>query len=290
MDHMTAKVSCFARAYHHKNNQVCIFDDPMAEKLLGNEYEQIAENMAAGVKFFLSDFKGTKEEGLRLIVDRQLSPSVLGRSVFCEEKLSEAVKHGCSQYLLFASGYDTFALRNPESFLSIYELDFPELLADKRMRIKRAHLKSASVDVPCNLGEISWKQKLLETGYHQTEKVFGSLLGISYYLRKEEFEQLLKNVHEIMTEGSMICFDYPSVDESKETKTNQVLASGAGEQMKILYSYEELEALLERCGFKVMEHLEHRGMTDRYFKEYNQNNPMYPMRAPKGVGYVLASD
>ena len=50
MDHMTAKVSCFARAYHHKNNQVCIFDDPMAEKLLGNEYEQIAENMAAGVK------------------------------------------------------------------------------------------------------------------------------------------------------------------------------------------------------------------------------------------------
>ena len=88
----------------------------------------------------------------------------------------------------------------------------------------------------------------------------------------------------------MICFDYPSVDESKETKTNQVLASGAGEQMKILYSYEELEALLERCGFEVMEHLEHRGMTDRYFKEYNQNNPMYPMRAPKGVGYVLASD
>ena len=73
MDHMTAKVSCFARAYHHKNNQVCIFDDPMAEKLLGNEYEQIAEHMAAGVKFFLPDFKGMKEEGLRLIVDNQIS-------------------------------------------------------------------------------------------------------------------------------------------------------------------------------------------------------------------------
>ena len=92
MDHMTAKVSCFARAYHHKNNQVCIFDDPMAEKLLGNEYEQIAEHMAA---------------------------------------------------------------------------------------------------------------------------------------------------------GSMICFDYPSVDESKETRTNQTLASGAGEQMKALYSRKEMEALLQ---------------------------------------------
>ena len=290
MDHMTAKVSCFARAYHHKNNQVCIFDDPMAEKLLKNEYEQIAEHMAAGVKFFLPDFKGTKEEGLRLIVDRQLSPSVLGRSAFCEEKLSEAVKQGCSQYLLFASGYDTFALRNSESSLSIYELDFPELLADKRMRTDRGHMKSMSVDVPCNLSEASWKEKLLEAGYQQTEKAFGSLLGISYYLQKEEFEQLLKNVHEIMAAGSMICFDYPSVDESKETRTNQTLASGAGEQMKALYSRKEMEALLQRCGFAVMEHLDDREMTDRYFEEYNQNNPMHPMKAPKGVGYVLASD
>ena len=288
MDHMTAKVSCFARAYHHKNNQTHIFNDPIAEKLLGNEYEQIAEHMAAGVKFFLQDFKGTKEEGLRLIVDNQLSPSVLGRNAYCEQKLADAEKQGCSQYILFASGYDTYALRNPESSLSVYELDLPEMLEDKRMRIKRAHLKSVATDVPCNLAEVSWKQKLLEAGYQQTEKAFGSLLGISYYLRKEEFKQLLKNVHEIMAEGSMICFDYPAVDEGKETKTNQVLASGAGEQMKALYSYEELEALLERCGFKVMEHLDHRGMTHRYFEEYNQNNPTHPMKAPKGVGYVMA--
>ena len=288
MDHMTAKVSCFARAYHHKKNQAHIFDDPMAEKLLGKEYEQIAEHMAAGIKFFLPDFKGTKEEGLRLIVDNQLSPSVLGRGAYCEQKLADAEKQGCNQYILFASGYDTYALRYPESTLSVYELDLPEMLEDKRMRIKRAQLKSVTVDVPCNLAEVSWKQKLLEAGYQQTESAFGSLLGISYYLRKEEFEQLLKNVHEIMAEGSMICFDYPAVDESKETKTNQVLASGAGEQMKALYSYEELEALLERCGFKVKEHLDHRGMTDRYFKAYNQNNPTHPMKAPKGVGYVTA--
>ena len=93
-----------------------------------------------------------------------------------------------------------------------------------------------------------------------------------------------------MAAGSMICFDYPSVDESKETRTNQTLASGAGEQMKALYSRKEMEALLQRCGFAVMEHLDDREMTDRYFEEYNQNNPMHPMKAPKGVGYVLAAD
>ncbi len=70
MDHMTAKVSCFARAYHHKNNAQHIFDDGMAETLLGKDYDAIAQNMTEGVNFFIPDFNGTKEEGLRLIVDR----------------------------------------------------------------------------------------------------------------------------------------------------------------------------------------------------------------------------
>ena len=45
-----------------------------------------------------SEGLGTREEGLRLILDRQLSPSVLGRSVFCESKLAYAIANGCKQY------------------------------------------------------------------------------------------------------------------------------------------------------------------------------------------------
>lgn len=37
MDNMTAKVSCFARAYHHNVNEVHVFDDDMAGKLLGTD-------------------------------------------------------------------------------------------------------------------------------------------------------------------------------------------------------------------------------------------------------------
>ena len=87
MDNMTAKVSCFARAYHYKNNDIYIFADDMVAVLLGDDYKKIAESMSQGISFFLPDFYGSKEEGLRLIVDRQLSPSVLGRSAFCEEML-----------------------------------------------------------------------------------------------------------------------------------------------------------------------------------------------------------
>ena len=98
MDNITAKVSCFARAYHFNNNSIRIFTDDIAEKLLGEDYNQIAKSMSDGIDFFCPGFEGTREEGLRLILDRQLSPSVLGRSVFCESKLAYAIANGCKQY------------------------------------------------------------------------------------------------------------------------------------------------------------------------------------------------
>lgn len=288
MDNMTAKVSCFARAYHYKNNRTHIFADNIAEKILGNDYNQIAKNMTEGLDFFCSGFKGTKEEGLRLIVDKQLSPSVLGRSAFCEDKLGDAIADGCKQYIVFAAGYDTFSLRSRDKSVKVFELDYPQMIEGKMARINKAQLTSAAISVSCNLTEEAWKDKLLDVSYVKGKKTYGSLLGISYYLEKTDFEQLIMNISEIMSEGSAMCFDYPSLDESAETKKTQMLAFGAGEQMKALYSHKEIDRLLVKHGFKIEEHLDANDMTNRYFMEYNQANPMHQMQAPTGVGYVHA--
>lgn len=288
MDNMTAMVSCFARAYHYKNNSIHIFTDDIAEKLLGEDYHQIAKSMSDGIDFFCPGFEGTMEEGLRLILDRQLSPSVLGRSVFCESKLAYAIANGCKQYLVFAAGYDTYSLRNKDSATKVYELDYPELLKDKAERIKKANLKASAVNVPCDLADPEWKNELLTFGYDKDKKAFGSLLGISYYLKKVDFEQLVMSISEIMSEGSAICFDYPSVDESAETRKTKMLASEAGEQMKAVYSYKEIGMILDKHGFKIEDHLDENDMTYRYFRKYNQANPMHQMNAPVGVGYVYA--
>ena len=53
MDNTTAKVSCFARAYHYENNETHIFADNMAKKILGDDFNQIAESMIQGISFFL---------------------------------------------------------------------------------------------------------------------------------------------------------------------------------------------------------------------------------------------
>ena len=70
MDHLTAKVSCFARAYHRRTNVVPVFDDTAAEALLGEDFPQIAQSMKDGAVFFLPGFTGTPEEALRRIVGR----------------------------------------------------------------------------------------------------------------------------------------------------------------------------------------------------------------------------
>jgi len=288
MDHMTAKVSCFARAYHYRNNTMHIFADTAAQALLEEDYDQIAESMAQGVSFFLPGFSGTPEEGLRMIVDRQLAPSVLGRSVYCENTIEKEKRLGCCQYVLLASGYDTFAIRNRDDSLTVYELDLPEVLADKQRRIENARLKANAVFVPCDLSDPAWKDQLTERGFRPGRKSFGSLLGISYYLEKDAFKRLLLALGGIMCDGSAICFDYQSTEDSWETQTNQKLAAGAGEQMKARYDYREMETILEECGFLIYEHLDHNDMTGRFFSEFNKCCPEHRMEAPAGVCYVLA--
>jgi O-methyltransferase involved in polyketide biosynthesis len=130
--------------------------------------------------------------------------------------------------------------------------------------------------------------KLIDKGFRAEKKSFGSLLGISYYLSKDEFKILIHSAGGIMAEGSAICFDYPSENESKETRINKALARQAGETMKALYSYGEMETLLSECGFLIYEHLEREEMTRRFFSDYNSRNPGHPMEAPEGVAYLLA--
>lgn len=228
MQHMTALVSCFSRAYHHRNNKVRIFEDPAAEQILGPDYDEIARNMSEGIGFFFPGFQGTREEGLRRIVDLRLSPSVLGRSAWCESGLRCAQEEGISRYLVLAAGYDTRAIRIKDPALTVYELDRREVLEDKARRIGRAGLRSCAVNVPCDLTDPGWTVSLKEHGFLPKEKSFASLLGLSYYLTKGLFAALLHALAGLLAPGSSLCFDCPSLQGGIGDQTNRMLAAGAG--------------------------------------------------------------
>lgn len=287
---MTALVSCFARYYHYKNNKYRIFSDNIAEKILSKEeIDNISNNMANGIKFFNPNFVGTKENALMWIVDNQLSPSVLGRSIFCEKSLLNAIKIGCRQYLILASGYDTFAYRNNIANLKIFEIDKSEMIEDKIKRLNNNNLDYSKVNfIKCDFRDTNWTFNIINSTYDKNQISFSSLLGISYYLTKEEFKNMIKYLSDIVCDGSSIVFDYPTYDERKETKINEKLASGANEEMKTKYSYKEIEDILEENGFLIYEHLSNEEMTNNYFDNYNILNPNNKIKAPLGVCYCLA--
>lgn len=283
---MTALVSLFARAYHQKSKDIKIFDDPLSTKLITKkEYEMIRLSMSQGISFFNPNFKGSKEEALKWIVDHQLSPSVLLRSAFCKEAIEEMKEKGCKQYLDFASGYDSFAYMY-QNKMNVFEIDKQEAIDDKRQRCQNVDIKNVQF-LSIDLGKDNWINRLLESSYQENQLSVCSLLGLSYYLTHDQFKRLLKEISKDMIKGSRLVFDYPSYQESDETRKSEALAKEANETMRAKYSFEQLKEIFDLCHLKVIKHDDYRITLDSFihYNEYYKDNPII---VPKGVCYCVA--
>lgn len=284
---MTALVSCFARAYHNRNSSIKIYEDNFAEKILSNtEYDSISANMSNGIKFFNPKFTGSSEEALEWIVNNNLAPSVLARSTFTAMSIKRDKELGLKQYLIFASGYDTYAYADKE--LQCYEIDRAEMIEDKLKRVNIANIDNSNVKyVKTDFTLENWQDSLVNSDIDWNKKVFCSLLGISYYLTKEQFYSMIRKISELMCKGSTIVFDYPIIEDSEKEEITRKLAKGANEEMKSKYSFEELELKLQECDLLIYEHLNDEDINSQYFDEYNKKSGN-KIIAPKGVNYCLA--
>lgn len=188
-----------------------------------------------------------------------------------------------------ASGYDTYACRNDLDNLRVFELDKEEMIQDKIRRLELGKMDTTRVNfIPCDFREKGWVLSLKNSTYQENKLSFSSLLGISYYLTKEEFSLMLEIISSMACQGSTIIIDYPTYDGGKETKINEQLASGANEEMQSKYTYKEMEDILSEHGFLIYEHLNREEMTNTYFYSYNTLNPNHQIIAPVGVCYCLA--
>lgn len=284
---MTALVSAFVRCYHQKNSNIKIYNDNYSTKIITEEeYNNILENMSKQIKFFNPNFRGNQQEAIDWIVNNQLAPSVIARSAFCKHSLDIAIKIGCREYLVYASGYDTSALNQN---IKCFEIDKPEMIEDKINRLKSNNINIDNIEfIKANFEKAKWINNILNSSYNQNLISFNSLLGISYYLTREKFSNMIKEISNIICEGSSILFDFQTVEKSKETLINEKLAKAAGEEMKSKYTYEDIENILTENGLKIYEYLDDKKVTQEYFYNYNTLNPNNRIIVPKGVAYILA--
>lgn len=294
---LTALIAAFGRAYHSKYDTPKIFDDFIAKDLISQkEFSDISENMIQGIQFFNKDvaqrFQDDPDEILKWITQVQLSPIPLARAAYCEKVLLNEVVLGLKQYVILGAGLDTFCFRHPElnSSLDIFEIDYPAT-----QELKKKRLDVANYKIPSNLHFVSMDftnnlayPNLIDKGF-ANKKTFFSLLGVSYYLTKEEISTLMNNLFALVPSGSSIVFDYADEKLFEEKgRSNRVenmvkMASASGEPMKSCFTYYEIENMLAKTGLLIYEHLSPATINDLFFR-----NRMDYLSAFETIHYIHA--
>ena len=131
---ITAKICAFARAWHSTYSRDRIYDDYLAFDFMGKEeYENIYDMISDGL---VGSERLEKEEAEKAIV-KYFAPIPLSRLHFNENKLIDfAAENGKIQYVICGAGEDTFAFRNDNEDIEIFEVDHPDTQRFKLDRIK----------------------------------------------------------------------------------------------------------------------------------------------------------
>ncbi|UOQ84449.1 class I SAM-dependent methyltransferase [Gracilibacillus salinarum] len=275
---LTSLISAFGRACHSKYDTPKIFDDFIAKDLItAEEFTDIRENMINGISFFNQEigkkFQDNPDEILKWITQIQLSPTPLARSAYCENILLNEITLGVSQYVILGAGLDTFCFRHPAlaDSLDIVEVDYPATQEFKKERLAKAHYQ-----IPDNLHFVSMDftkefSNLIEDNLAPSKKTFFSLLGVTYYLSKEDIANLIHKLLAKVPSGSSIVFDYADDNLFKEKGlSNRVqnmvqMASASGEPMKSCFAFSEMEKMLESAGLLIYEHLSPAAIQEKFF-------------------------
>jgi len=278
---VTSLVSAFSRAYHSRYDNPIIFDDFVAKDLISpQEFSNIRKNMIQGAEFFNKEiaqkFQDDPEKILRWITQVQLSPTPLARAAFCEKVLLHEIFLGVKQYIILGAGLDTFCFRHPEleNNLEIFEIDHPSTQEFKKKRLIDANyiIPNNLHFIPMDFTDTYSVHCLLDKGVANV-KTFFSLLGVSYYLTKEELVRLIHHLFAELPSGSSIVFDYADESFFKEKGiSNRVentikMASIGGEPMKSCFSYVEIEKMLEKSSLLIFEHLTPAMINEQFFQK-----------------------
>ena len=262
---LTALLSAFSIAFTtetQNNSENKQLKENLQKALITNkEYQEIKNYISFN----------TKENDISKYVNTYLAPTPVARKSFCTDCLKTAVLTGTTQYVILGCGYDVFSLENKNRNINTFEIDKPEMIADKLNRIKKSGLKipDNTVFISADLTKNSIKNILLNNGFNKNKKTLFSCFGLFYYLTKEEISNLFKELSTFVATGSTVIFDFPDShifsSEISRVKNMLKMAEQSGEPMKTCFSYNELEKLLENNNFLIYEFLNPNDIQKRYF-------------------------
>lgn len=263
---ITAMMCLFARSNHQQYDKR-VLDDNISPMLISDEeYQGILKSLEESIDFFETD-------DVSKAINKHIAPAVIGRDAYALSCIKTEARLGAKRLIILGAGYGTIAYSPACRGMEIWE-------ADRSFNDKIGRLRKVEISID----DISFSESVLPEIRipKSSKKTVITALGLVYYLSKKEFEETVKALSELTAEGSSLIFDYP------DEKYCHKLLSPQGEIMKAKYGYREIEALLDRQGFKIYELLTPKEIESRFFSEFNQVYDDRPLIAEAGVNYCLA--
>jgi methyltransferase (TIGR00027 family) len=257
----TALRVALRRAAHQLHDaKPLVFDDPLAVRILGKEFEEELKRTPDGVRRPFS-------AGLRAFV--------VARARLAEDTLATGVHElGVRQYLVLGAGLDTFACRNPYADVRVFEVDHPATQAWKREMLAGAGIvpPESTRFVAVDFEKDSLRLKLQAAGFDEQVPTVTAWLGVVPYLTSEAFRATMR-VLARFAPGSEVVFDYSQPREALPPVEQLMLDSLsarvalAGEPFQLFFAPEQLAEELDWLGLRVVEDLDGAALTARYFAE-----------------------
>lgn len=260
VESLTAKICAWARAKHLEESRVPIFSDALAGRLLDQKGKKEVENAL---------FELGKETPQDYQRQREIwFPVPLSRSAWAEAGL-KAFADGKSaiQYVVLGAGYDTFAWRNKDKRIRVYEVDHPLTQALKIKRVQELGWENGPVFVPVDFAKDSLSGVLLKAGFDPYVPSFFTILGVSWYLSLGSFEKTLGAIRSLMRAPARVYFDFPGKGlEPEREKELSRQTKRFGEPLARGYRVQTFAKRMKSAGFDEVEHLRPTEISKKYFQ------------------------
>jgi methyltransferase (TIGR00027 family) len=271
----TARRVAIRRAAHQLLDQPRVFDDPLALRIIGCDAE---DELRSNPK---------EDHGF----SRAFRAFMAARSRYAEDELANAVARGVRQYVVLGAGLDTFAYRNPDPGLRVFEVDHPDTQAWKREQLQVAGIAvpASLTFVPIDFERETLADGLALSGFNGSAAVFFSWLGVTPYLTRDACMITLSFIAK-MPAGSGVVFDFavdPALLNAGQRQALDALSARVaryGEPFQLFFDPVKLQDELNGMGFQRAEFLQGKELNARYFKDRKDG-----LQVRGGIGHLMGA-
>ncbi|MFB6889979.1 class I SAM-dependent methyltransferase [Kitasatospora sp. NPDC056327] len=228
----TAQWTAAARALETERGDRATFRDPYARALAAPRgFELLEKNRGSG-----------------------LAPFIAIRTRYLDESIERILADdGIRQVVFVAAGMDTrpFRLDWPDD-ATVYEVDFPALLAEKRRRLEGlgARPRVTRHEVAVDL-RLEWLPELDRAGFDRARPTLWITEGLLFFLTPEQATGLLRTLGSASAPGSRLGVDFVSQALLRSPFSQEFRRSLAEDGTPWLFGTDEPEEYLASIGWKV---------------------------------------